>query len=308
MSTQVKISTAHWIGLLCVLAFGGMLPGHAANAPKPSEVAAFFPFCIDWHDAKKRDFVQQAQMLKDLGYDGVGHIWLDKVAERVQSLDAAGLKLYQITIMVDIAPDKPAYDSRLKEVLGLVKGRGVQFALLMNGMKPSDPAGDERAVSIIREISDLGKDSGAQFLLYPHTDFWMERIEDCIRVADKVNRPDVGVMFNLCHWLRVSKDRDYVTPLKKAMPRLMAVSINGADEQDTKPGWENYIQPLGHGDFDVAKLLQTLKQLGFNGPIGLQCYGIGGDTRDHLQESMVAWRKLKPAAEPPKSGSPAGAR
>jgi sugar phosphate isomerase/epimerase len=308
MSTQVKISTALWIGLLCVLAFGGMLPGHAANATKPSEVAAFFPFCIDWHDAKKRDFVQQAQMLKDLGYDGVGHIWLDKVAERVQSLDAAGLKLYQITIMVDIAPDKPAYDSRLKEVLGLVKGRGVQFALLMNGMKPSDPAGDERAVSIVREISDLGKDSGAQFLLYPHTDFWMERIEDCIRVADKVNRPDVGVMFNLCHWLRVSKDRDYVTPLKKAMPRLMAVSINGADEQDTKPGWEKYIQPLGHGDFDVAKLLQTLKQLGFNGPIGLQCYGIGGDTRDHLQESMVAWRKLKPAAEPPKSGSPAGAR
>jgi len=308
MSTQVKISTALWIGLLCVLAFGGMLPGHAANAPRPSEVAAFFPFCIDWHDAKKRDFVQQAQMLKDLGYDGVGHIWLDKVAERVQSLDAAGLKLYQITIMVDIAPDKPAYDSRLKEVLGLVKGRGVQFALLMNGMKPSDPAGDERAVSIIREISDLGKDSGAQFLLYPHTDFWVERIEDCIRVADKVNRPDVGVMFNLCHWLRVSKDRDYVTPLKKAMPRLMAVSINGADEQDTKPGWEKYIQPLGHGDFDVAKLLQTLKQLGFNGPIGLQCYGIGGDTRDHLQESMVAWRKLKPAAEPPKSGSPAGAR
>ena len=33
----------------------------------------FFPFCIDWHDAKQRSFEQQAEMLKELGYDGVGH-------------------------------------------------------------------------------------------------------------------------------------------------------------------------------------------------------------------------------------------
>lgn len=51
----------------------------------------FFPFCIDWHDAKKRSFEQQAEMLKELGYPGVGHIWLDKVEERIKTLDAAGL-------------------------------------------------------------------------------------------------------------------------------------------------------------------------------------------------------------------------
>ncbi len=99
-------------------------PAWAAQSSKPSEVPAFFPFCIDWHDAKKRDFVQQAQMLKELGYDGVGHIWLDKIEERIASLDAAGLKLFQITIQVDIAPGKQAYDPRLKETLRLVKGRG----------------------------------------------------------------------------------------------------------------------------------------------------------------------------------------
>lgn len=282
------------------LLFGLLLPSQAATsapAVKPSEVPAFFPFCIDWHDSKKRDFTQQAQMLKELGYDGVGHIWLDKVDERIRSLDAVGLKLYQITISVDIAPGKQAYDPRLKEVLGLVKDRGVQFAMLMNGMKPSDPAGDERAVQIIREISDLGKGSGAQFLLYPHCDNWMETIEDCIRVADKVDRPDVGVMFNLCHWLKVCKDRDYETRIKKAMPRLMAVSINGADEQDSGTGWAKYIQPLGRGNFDMARFLATLRKAGFHGPIGLQCYGIGGDTREHLQESMATWRKLNPKKE-----------
>jgi sugar phosphate isomerase/epimerase len=263
-----------------------------AGAAEP-QAYPFFPFCIDWHDARKRSFQEQAVMLKELGYDGVGHIWLDNLAERVKTLDEAGLKLFQITMTVDVAPDKPAYDARFKEVLALVKGRHVQFALLLNGMKPSDPSVDPHAVEILRQMSDLARDSGAQLLLYPHVGSWVERIEDSCRVAEKVDRPNVGVMFNLCHWLRVDRQRDYQPLLKRAMPRLWAVSINGADELDDRPGWDHYIQPLDQGSFDVGPLLKTLKQLGYRGPIGLQCYGIGGDAREHLARSMAAWRKLR---------------
>ncbi len=252
----------------------------------------FFPFCIDWHDAKKRSFDQQAEMLKSLGYDGVGHIFLDGVAERLKSLDKAGLTLYQITMNVDLAPNRPPYDARFKDVLELVKGRRMQFILLTNGAKPSDTAVDPRAVKILREMSELARHSGSQLLLYPHQGSWIERIEDSIRVADKVDRPNVGVMFNLCHWLRVDKQRDYKPLLKQAMPRLWAVSINGADEFDEKPGWDHYIQPLDRGSFDVGGLLKTLKELGYKGPIGLQCFGIGGDAREHLARSMAAWRRL----------------
>ena len=263
-----------------------------ARALEPT-AHAFFPFCIDWHDAKKRTFTEQAAMLKELGYTGVGHIWLDKVAERLKTLDDAGLKLYQITMTVDLTPDKPAYDPRFKEVLALEKGRHVQFDLLVGGMKPSDAAGDERGVQVLREMSDLALDSGAQLLLYPHVSNWIERIEDAVRVAEKVNRPNVGVMFNLCHWLRVDPSRNYRPLLEQAMPRLWAVSINGADVYDDKPGWDHYIQPLDRGSFDVAGLLKTLDELGYTGPVGLQCFGIGGDTRDHLARSLAAWRKMR---------------
>ncbi len=263
----------------------------AAAAEHPAlKTNAFFAFCIDTHDAKKRNLEQQAALLKELGYDGVGHLWLNNIPERLKTLDAAGLKLFQITISVDITPGKQAYDPKLKEVMPLLKGRSVQFVLLMKGLKPSDPAGDPRAVEIIREIAALAAESGAQVLLYPHSYMWMERIEDAVRVADKVSRPNVGVMFNLCHWLRVSKDRNYKPLLVQAMPRLWAVSINGADEFDDKPGWGRYIQPLGRGTFDMLTFLKTLRQLGYTGPIGLQCYGIQGDERNTLAESMKAWR------------------
>jgi sugar phosphate isomerase/epimerase len=230
-------------------------------------------------------------MLKELGYAGVGHIWLEKVQERLQTLDARQLQLYQITIMVDMKPEKATYDPQLKPVLSLLRGRGTQILLLMNGMKPSDSAGDEKGVAVVREIAELGRESGVQILLYPHTDFWLERFEDAMRLEKKVSRPNVGTMFNLCHWLRVSKDRDYRALLKAGANRLMSVSINGADVWDDKPGWEHYIQPLGKGNFDVFAFLKALKEIGFKGPVGLQCYGLGGDTRDHLAESMKTWRE-----------------
>ena len=263
--------------------------GVAAQAAGP-----FFPFCIDWHDAKKRGFEEQATMLKELGYDGVGHIWLPKVAERIKSLDAVGLKLYQITIQVNLAPKAAApYDEQqFKDVLAQIKGRHVQFCLLLGGYKPGDLAGEARGVEILRHMSDLAKKSGSQLLLYPHVNNWVERIEFACAVAEKVDRPNVGVMFNLCHWLRADSSRDYRPLLQKALPRLWAVSINGADVRDEKPGWAHYIQPLDAGDFDIAAFLRTLKELGYTGPVGLQCFGIGGDARDHLARSIAAWRKL----------------
>jgi sugar phosphate isomerase/epimerase len=265
-----------------------------ANVAKAADqkVYPLFPFCIDWHDAKKRSFSEQAQMLKELGYPGLGHIWLDKVAERLKTLDDAGLKLYQITMTVDLTPGKPAFDPRFKEVLALVKGCHVQFDLLIGGAKPSDASMDDRGIEVLREMSDLARESGSQLLLYPHVGNWIERIEDSVRVAAKVDRPNVGVMFNLCHWLRVDKQRDYRSLLKAAMPRLWSVSLNGADTFDQGSGWEHYIQPLDKGSFDIGAFLKTLKELGYQGPIGLQCYGIGGDTREHLARSMAAWQKL----------------
>ena len=137
----------HLVGVACV-AF--MALGQSARAAEP-KASPFFPFCIEWHDAKHRSLQQQAEMVKELGYDGVGHVGpLTSIAERLKTLDAVGLKLYQITIVVDITPGKPAYDPQFKNVLALAKGRDVQFDMIMSGGKPSDNSLDPRAVEVLR--------------------------------------------------------------------------------------------------------------------------------------------------------------
>ena len=254
----------------------------------------FFALCMDTHDAKKRTVEQQAAMLKELGYDGCAHLWCKGVAERLKTLDARGLKLSQIYVRVNVAPGKRPYDPQLKEVVKLLKGRGTILGLLVTGGKPSDATLDERAVTVIREIADFAAEQGVKLALYPHANDWLERIEDAVRVAKKVDRKNVGAMFNLCHWLKVDGDEAKLEAvLKDAMPHLFVVTINGADSGlGRQGGWDRLIQPLGSGSFDMGKLLAILRRLDYRGPIGLQCYGIGGDAREHLARSMAAWRKL----------------
>jgi len=106
-------------------------------------------------------------------------------------------------------------------------------------------------------------------------------------------------MFNLCHWLKVDDEKNLKPLLTSAMPHLFAVSIHGADRaEEIHAGTGNWIQPLGNGSFDVGALLDTLRELGYQGPVGLQCYGIPGDARDHLTKSMTDWRRLMDARRP----------
>lgn len=263
----------------------------AADSAPPRLENPFFVFCHDTHDSQKRSLAQQAEMVKELGFDGLGHLWLDGLAERLKTLDAKGLKLFQVFIRASIDPAQPKYDPRLPEAVKLLKGRDVVLGLLIVGGKPSDPAGDERAVAIVREIADLAAPSGLRVAMYPHANDWMEKIGDGVRVARKADRKNVGVMFNLCHWLKADDTTRLEETLKEAMPYLFVVAINGADPP---PGaWDKLIQPLGSGSFDVAGLLATLHKLGYKGPIGLMCYGIGGDAAEHLKQSMEAWKRLK---------------
>ena len=284
-------------GLLCVGILATILGLRSAHVPAsesgPKAAATrnpFFAFCMDTHDAKKRNLDEQARMLKELGYAGAGHLWLDGVPERLKTLDQCGLQLFQVYVRVSMDAKQPKYDPRLGEVVNLLKGRPTILGVLMSGMKPSDSSGDARAVEVLREIGDMAAESGIRVALYPHTGDWIEKVEDAVRVVEKVDRKNVGVMFNLCHWMKVDKSRDYKRVLGAAMPHLFVVSINGADTDGEN--WDRLIQPLDRGSFDIYGFLKTLRDLGYAGPIGLQCYGIPGDAREHLARSIGTWRKL----------------
>jgi len=283
---------------------GASLVPRCLTAGLPKKVAVadcgdwpFFALCMDVHDTKRRNLAQQAEMLKKLGYSGAGHLWLGKVAERIETLDAAGLTLWQIYMRLNVAEGaKQAYDPKLKNVLPLLRGRPTTLALLVNGGKPGDQTCDVQAVELIREMADQARPFGVKLVLYPHVGHWLEKVSDGVRVAEKVNRPNVGVMFNLCHFLKTNDEKEIRPELEKTGSRLLGVTINGSPTgEQVRAGKGKWIAPLDEGEFDQAGLLRTLKAVGYKGPVGLQCYGLRSDAAEHLARSMASWRKLRAA-------------
>ncbi len=236
----------------------------------------------------------QVRILKELGYEGISYSGTKGAPEMLKALDAAGLKFFNTYVGLNLDAEQK-YGAALTETITLLKGRDAMLWLYVTGRKykRGSEEGDRVAVEAIRELADLAHESGVKIALYPHTGFYAESLDDALRIAEKVNRRNVGVTFNLCHWLKVDGDKDPSETLQRAMPYLFQVSINGADSGDTKTmNWNRLIQPLGSGTYDVGGVLKTLKELGYAGPVGLQGYAVKGDSKENLKRSIQAWRKL----------------
>jgi len=284
------------IGMLALLA-AGLMASSASEEGTPASLGlpnAFFAMDTGTKDTAHQTAEAQAEMLAELGYDGIGYTGFANLPELLRQLDARDLRLFNIYTALRVNPDGSSYDEGLEPALPLFDGRDVVLWLTLTSdhWEPSDTAGDEQAVEVLRALAGKAASAGVRIALYPHVNSWLERVEDGVRVAEKVARENVGTSFNLYHWLRTDDPVNLRAVMTKAMPHLYFVTINGTNN-------EGSIETLDRCSFDMRGFLATLKDLGYDGPIGLQGYGIGGDVHANLARSMGAWRTLAGAPRRP---------
>jgi len=231
---------------------------------------------------------EQAAMLKELGYDGIGYNTADHLPERLAAFDEAGLKVFSIYVNVMLKPDGYDIQFDVPRTVALLKGRDTRIWLTIRGH--GGEKAEESALAAIREIADAAAPAGVQVVLYPHVKFYVETTDQGTRLAKLSQRPNVGTSLNLCHWLQKEPEKPLREILDRAGDRLMLVSINGAEQGGR--GWDQLIQPLGSGSYDVYAVLKELKSRGYTGPIGLQCFRVPGPPREHLGKSITAWREM----------------
>ncbi len=240
---------------------------------------------------------QQAALLAELGYAGVGGTGTADLPRRLEAFQSQGLRIFSLYVGARIGAEGPQYDAGLKAAIPTLEGQETVLWLYIQGQAAD---AEQQAVRVVREIADLAAPAGLRVVLYPHVGFYVARVEDAVRLARAAERDNVGASFNLCHFLKLDDEAQLRSRLSAAMPYLELVSINGSDSGDTRAmGWDRLIQPLGDGSFDNRRLLALLQELGYEGPIGLQCYNVPGDPREHLARSIAAWRQWVQSPEAP---------
>lgn len=279
------------VGLLlwCGACYAAAEEGEGGNAPFP-----FFAYKNSMEIAGPKSVGDQVAILKDLGFDGFDNRDLEGIEEALDALDKANLKLFTSYFTVRIDPGEEPYNPRLPEILPLLKDRGIVLWCNTNSKRfaPSDPDGDEYAVPLFQRLADLTAPYGVRIAPYPHISLWVETPEDTVRLEKKVGRANFGTSFNLFHWRALGARAKPIEEVARALaPHLYVMSINGSH------GPHN-IGPLEEAEIDdYCAVLKAFRDAGYTGPVGLQCYMVPGDPKQHLRQSMDVWKKVKARLE-----------
>jgi len=288
MNTKVFLISC--VIAVAVLERGGLLAEEDASETEVK--CPFYAQACNYGEPDPRypTLTDHIKLLAELGYDGYSHFALDTVPEVLKAVDDNHLKLFQVyaPASVDPAAESP-YDPRLPQVIASLKGRQTMVGLILSGKPPSTTEWDPQAVKIVQEVADMASAAGLQVVLYPHQGSWLERVQDGLRVIEKANRQNVGVVFSEVHFFLCDEEKNLEATLKAVRPCLYAVNINGTDGGASKD-LAHFLQPLDRGSFDNLKLLKLLKELAYVGPIGFHGYAIQGDVRENLLRTLEQWK------------------
>ena len=255
-------------------------------------------------DSTYNTFDKQVEFIKKAGFDGIE-------INQTQSFEGmkAALDKHQFTgsyFYVRIELKEPYIDKRLEQYIQQLKGSKTiiaPFIIATASFKPSSHEADTLVVRLLTQISDWAKASGLQVALYPHHGFYVERTDHALTLIKQIDRKNVGLTFNLCHWLATTSNSERLAlkpHLKELKPYLKMVTICGANDVITqqKTIWDDYILPLGSGSFDTYGLLKyIIKDLKMRVPIGVQCYNIKSDKPQLVLNTISVWQDYKKRLE-----------
>lgn len=250
------------------------------------------------NDSEYNSFEKKAKLIKESGFNGIEISELEHFNEKFKAIVNLGFKPSSLYTKLDL--DEPELDPRLIEAIKMLKGSGTiicPYIIKKNGISlhSRDKGIDKIAIQLLRKLADLANESGLQVAIYPHLNFYVERVDHAAWIAKKANKNNLGLTFNLCHWLATTNLEERATlnkQIETLAPFLKMISINGANNIISSKSniWGDYILPLGDGSFDVKGLVKYIAiDLGLNIPFGIQCYNLKGNKQlvDRISAQVI---------------------
>jgi sugar phosphate isomerase/epimerase len=258
-----------------------------------------------YHSLGSYHFDARCEMLSDLGYDAtyltLWHepdawrepAWSDLV--RLGSVqERFGLSVAAVYVSLDIAlTDRLPENARVLRLLETLEGcKTVELALTCSTMASSDPRGDAFALPWLARLLAVAEARGITLALYPHVSYWLERIEDAVRLCQAVKHPLLRAVFCGFHWYAVD-GKSLPSGLERAAPYLAHANLCGSRRLPAERGMPATIEPLDEGELDNFAVLGALGRTGFSGMLGVQGYSVGGDVYTILRRSLMALRDME---------------
>lgn len=234
----------------------------------------------------------QIAKLKEHGYDGISLMAnrRNKLTDLTPFLALTDkdedFHIYSVFFRYNFKDDEDVRRG-YKTIIDQIAGKDIAFWLIFG--RPTDGFTPKHIESVLRDVVAYGAKKGQKITLYPHHNDVIPTLEKGLVWLDKINSPNLDIVFHTCHELRSGNSSRVEELLDKAGDRLGHVTIAGADTliDFTDPfSIENSsIKPLYRGSFDNKRVLKKLKEIGYDGAVGFINHLIKEDPDVYLSGS-----------------------
>ena len=124
-----------------------------------------------------------------------------------------------------------------------------------------------RLIELFRAAENVLKPKGVRLLVEPHP-FTVGMSDSFLtKLCDALDPAHFGVMFDFCHY-GVGRPRDYLTAIRSLGLRIRHIHFSDSDQKTSELHF-----PPGSGRLPIQTMLETFREIGYDGTITLDLYG-----------------------------------
>ncbi|MGG6382260.1 MULTISPECIES: sugar phosphate isomerase/epimerase family protein [Micrococcaceae] len=188
-------------------------------------------------------------------------------------IDDAGLRYIEVELLTDWWDESLATDWRPKFELLLEAAETLGARFIKVGTSLGQPLEDlDFLIEPLRQLTTEATLRGTRIALEPMPFSMVGSVPAAADLMRKVDMPDCGLVVDYWHVFRAG------TTLEELSARLTADQIFGVELNDAAREIRGTLfedtrdnrRLCGHGDQDVTGFIRSLKNLGFNGPWGVE--------------------------------------
>ena len=176
----------------------------------------------------------RCEILVELGFDAIYVSLQDGLHyadEMVATKNKYGLEVVAAYAGLDVvaAKDDPKNHEVLELFQRLPHGCDLELTLITReqSIKPPSMDVDHLAIERLEPVLEIAEKQQARVCLYPHFGAWLERVEDGVRLCQKMKHPSLKLVFCGFHWYAV-EGSELSQSVANAVPYLHSVNMCGS--------------------------------------------------------------------------------
>jgi sugar phosphate isomerase/epimerase len=182
--------------------------------------------------------------------------------------DYADIPTVQRTVGFIPPATRIAREARTLEISDFAAAIGVASIACHIGFVPDDPHDPDYAAvrEMVRRVCDHAARHGQTFAL----ETGQERAGVLLAFIRDVDRPNLRINFDPANLILYGTDEP-IAALRALAPLVISVHCKDGDPPPAgKPGALGSERPLGQGSVGIPRFVQTLRELGFPGPLNIE--------------------------------------